>query len=344
MNKLLAIATVFLCLLNSNAGAEDLPAINDKPAVKNPLPAPESKLSTVPKPGDLFFKTSDGEYLNISDKNYGVIVKNVADATPFGRMEYKDKTYYIANSGANSGYYLSYAYNGYTGTYRWESAVAWKQDSSLCMTVDNGSGWKTSEYETGGIKYVLIGSYSYPNKCFLPVSATEPYQPIKLQPKYVNENASCSWQPAGQCAPYVVYFTESQSASLALSVSGGKLYQGSTLFDTSGADPSHSILHTSIFVMDMNGVVYASKQNKHYLLHHSSLLAGRDVAFAGEMEVVKGVITRVTNCSGHYMPNISYAKQLTESLQKQGYSVPVKVESCSPKYFDLNYNEINPVK
>lgn len=344
MKKAILAAMTLLTFLSIRVSAQEAPdpSIRDNPGFKNPLGDKSVKASTGPGPGDLYFRTDKGEYFQINDDNYGVIVKNVSDATPFGRVQYDNKTYYVANSGKNSGYYLSYSGRGYTGTYRWTEAVAWTQDKSLCMTVDNGKSWKTYDYVTNNISYVVIGNYSYPEKCFLPVPASEPYQPIKLQTRYNGESTSCSWQPAGICPPYVVYYTESQSATLALSVVGGKLYQGNTLFDTTAADKSHSFDHTSIFVMDMNGIVYASKQFKIGMFHHSSILAGRDVAFAGEMQVEKGVIKKISNCSGHYLPDIKFASQLKTSLNKQGYSGDVTVEPCNPKYFDLNYGVLMP--
>src|SRR5258706_2225591 len=215
MNKLIIIAITLLPLSSYRISAQEAPAPKaaDAPGVINPLAAKEIKTNT--GPGDLYFRTDKGEYLQINGDNYGVIVKNVTDATPFGRLQYDNKTYYVANAGKNAGYYLSYSLRGYTGTYKWNNAVAWTQDASLCMTVDNGKSWKTYEYVTNNVSYLVIGNYNYTEKCFLPVPATEQYQPIKLGTKYNNENASCSWQPATKCSPYVIYYTESQCATLA---------------------------------------------------------------------------------------------------------------------------------
>lgn len=294
------------------------------------------------EPGDLYLRTASGKYIQLNDDNYAVITDNVASATIFGRMMYDKKTYYVANSGKYAGYYLSYSIRGYIGTYTWTNAVAWTQSKALCLTVDNGKGWKTYEYVSDKVKYVVIGDYSYTEECFLPVPASESYKAIKLQSKYANENAACTWQQTGgQCPPFVVYYTDSQSATLALYVQNGKLYQGNALFDTSKADASHSLAHTSIFVMDLNGNVYASKQFKVFLFHHSSILAGRDVAFAGEMQVENGVIKKVTNCSGHYLPPITLAQQLVDSLKKQGYAGDIKVDDCKPTLMDLNHKALS---
>jgi hypothetical protein len=336
MKKTLIAGAVLLSLISLVVSAKDLPEKNDVPGAVNNLPLSEALTGNATGPGDLFFRTAGGEYIKISDDNYAEIVNNISDATPFGKMVYEGKTYYIANAGKYSGSYLSWSYLGYIGTYNWTNSAPWKQDSSLCLTVDNDKAWKMYEYEKAGKKYAVIGNYDYTQKCFLPVSATENYKPIKLQSRYVNENAACVWQSKDKCAPYVTYYTESQSASLAISVSGGKLYQGNALFDTTKADISHSKVPVAIFVMDVNGGIYASKQFKVYMFHHSSILAGRDVAFAGEIQVEQGVIKKITNCSGHYQPDISFAKQLIDSLNRQGYSAPLSVEPCnSLLYGDL---------
>lgn len=338
MRTLIFALTTFLLAATFNVEAQESNALKNKATSfgDNAFEGNINKLSS--SPGDLYLRTASGKYIQINDKNYAVTTDNVAQATVFGLMVYQSKKYYIANSGTDAGYYLSYANNGYMGVYGWTNSVAWTQDASLCLTVDNGKSWKTYEYETGGLKYVVIGDYSYTQQCFLPVPASDAYKTVSLQGKYINENASCTWQLTGQCAPYVTYYSDSQTATLALRVAQGKLYQGNALFDTTGADPSHSIAHTSIVVMDPNGRIYASKQNKIFLFHHSSLLAGRDVAFAGELQVVQGVIQNVTNCSGHYMPPNALSQQFVDSLNKQGYSGAVTVKPCVPILMDLNYS------
>lgn len=41
--------------------------------------------------------------------------------------------------------------------------------------------------------------------------------------------------------------------------------------------------------------------------HHSSFLAGQKVSFAGELQVVRGKLSVVTNKSGHYKPTEAHA-------------------------------------
>src|SRR5262249_40216433 len=51
--------------------------------------------------------------------------------------------------------------------------------------------------------------------------------------------------------------------------------------------------------------------------HHSSLLAGANVACAGEIEIgADGKILWLSNKSGHYKPNVDHVFQVLNQLQK----------------------------
>lgn len=52
--------------------------------------------------------------------------------------------------------------------------------------------------------------------------------------------------------------------------------------------------------------------------HHSSLLAGENVACAGEMEVRRGKLVTLSNKSGHYQPEPVYLTQVIRVLSDAG--------------------------
>ncbi len=169
-----------------------------------------------------------------------------------------------------------------------------------------------------------------------------PYKTSNLQRRYIGENGGCVWQLPALCPPYVIYYNKSQRQALKLTVKNNKLYNAQgKLFDTQGADWSHSG-RAAIFVMDQEGNIYASNANKIYLLHHSSILAGGSVAASGELFVNNGVISKATNCSGHYQQGNFVFEQLKESLKRQGYSRSYLTKSCSPEdlIIDLEYNVV----
>jgi RHS repeat-associated protein len=87
-----------------------------------------------------------------------------------------------------------------------------------------------------------------------------------------------------------------------------------SLFDTRSA-PSGG---RAIFAMDGSGNLYATTNQKTGFIHHSSLLAGRSVAGAGEIQVVDGWLTVMDNKSGHYQPEVETNNRALEALKEQG--------------------------
>lgn len=153
-----------------------------------------------------------------------------------------------------------------------------------------------------------------------------------LKPKYVGESTGCVWQ-LGKCPPYVIYLNSTQQAALALHVTNNLIYNvNNTLFDTSDADIAGATkTQAAIFVADSNWNLYASNQSKVYLLHHSSLMAGQPVVAAGELQVKAGVITTITNCSGHYQPDGALTQTtITKVLAAKGYTRAFTYYACTP--------------
>jgi hypothetical protein len=130
----------------------------------------------------------------------------------------------------------------------------------------------------------------------------------------------------------VIYFNATQKASVALHVTNNLIYNvNNVLFDTSGADPT-GITGTkaAIFAADASGNLYASNQNKVFLFHHSTLMAGQPVVAAGEMQVTAGVISSVTNCSGHYQPATLTKAMVVQVLKTKGYTRDFSFSTCTP--------------
>lgn len=160
-----------------------------------------------------------------------------------------------------------------------------------------------------------------------------PVTTFPLQAKYVGEDTKCVWQPVKKCAPYVIYFNDTQRASVALHVTNNLIYNANnTLFDTSDADPTgFTKTRAAIFTADASGNLYASNQNKVFLFHHSTLMAGQPVVAAGELQAKSGVITSVTNCSGHYQPDANLTKAtVIKVLSSKGYNRDFTYSTCTP--------------
>lgn len=120
----------------------------------------------------------------------------------------------------------------------------------------------------------------------------------------------------------VRYLNKSQRETFKLTVKDGKLYDSEgNLFDTSGSHSLHSADPRAIFVMDSHGNIYASTEHTRGIFHHSSFLAGGDVAGAGELKVSNGHLQLISDQSGHYRPSWPMTQQVMNELRSQG--VPV---------------------
>ena len=139
------------------------------------------------------------------------------------------------------------------------------------------------------------------------------YSTTPMDPDYVGEETGAVWGTA------VKYLSAEERKAYELTVQAdGLLYNAQgQLFDTKGAGTVTG-KGKAIFVMSATGEVYASLNHQAGLFHHSSFLAGGPVAAAGELEVLNGVITSVSNRSGHYTPEHTYTHQFVEQLWRQG--------------------------
>lgn len=97
-------------------------------------------------------------------------------------------------------------------------------------------------------------------------------------------------------------------------VQGGLLYQ----YNGIGLVPleTNSSNSTFIYVMASDGAIYSA--DKEVVRHHSSFLAGREVAAAGTWTVRQGRPTLITNQSGHYQTPVDYATQILKELSSRG--------------------------
>ena len=81
--------------------------------------------------------------------------------------------------------------------------------------------------------------------------------------------------------------------------------------------------------MDPEGEIYVSRHSVGKF-HHSSFLSGDPVAAAGEVVVKNGLITKVTDKSGHYQPGPEQMLNLTQRLQGAGVQTEsIKMNSQS---------------
>ncbi|KAF0848198.1 hypothetical protein FNL39_102346 [Nocardia caishijiensis] len=117
----------------------------------------------------------------------------------------------------------------------------------------------------------------------------------------------------------VAYLNEFERQRLRLYVREGRIYDADgRLFDTRSGTTAWGGAGRAIFVMDEHGNLYASNYHERGLFHHSSFLAGANIAAAGELAVVDGELQMVTDSSGHYRPSRGHTMQAINQLRNLG--------------------------
>lgn len=139
----------------------------------------------------------------------------------------------------------------------------------------------------------------------------------------MNENYRGEETGNGWCSPKKVkYLTNAERAKLKLEFKDGKVFDSEgNLYDTSDAGTFFSGKGKSIFVMDSQGNIFASKYQAVGEFHHSSILGGEPVSGAGEIAVKDGVITEISNRSGHYQPDQITNSQVIDQVGSQGIKI-----------------------
>jgi hypothetical protein len=101
----------------------------------------------------------------------------------------------------------------------------------------------------------------------------------------------------------------------------------------------------AIFVMDVNGDFYAQNPNDTSLVgayvHHSTFLAGGEVAMAGVLRFEKGRLTKITTISGHYKVPDRMLVQVKRSLEEKGIDTSAVIFRSKMRPVDVSDVEID---
>jgi hypothetical protein len=143
------------------------------------------------------------------------------------------------------------------------------------------------------------------------------YEQLRLQ------RQGCVLRPDGQIDWSLSMQTVEYDHDLAkqgmtkLTLRQGMLFSGSAPFDTNSMVTQFSGPGYGIYVMSAAGNIHVCSHSVGHR-HHSSLLAGKAVAGAGELKCIKGRLVYLTNKSGHYQPKVLHLAQVLHQLLKNG--------------------------
>lgn len=107
----------------------------------------------------------------------------------------------------------------------------------------------------------------------------------------------------------VQYLTKEQAVTYQLRIKDGIFYDVNTrvLCPTNYCE--------GIIVVDANGQIFFSTFSEKGKFHHSSLVQGRPVLFAGDAVFKDGLLKVIDNQSGHYHPEVRAFKFLIQALK-----------------------------
>jgi hypothetical protein len=136
--------------------------------------------------------------------------------------------------------------------------------------------------------------------------------PAEMNPDYDGEEhgTARAWEPFDA---NVQYLNEVERHQYKVKVSNGLLTDVNGM-PLDSADTNNGKL---MFVMDLNGNIYAGPQRL-MEFHHSSFLSGDKVAAAGELEIANGQVVTHSRNSGHYHPTKEHHEQFIAEMNERG--------------------------
>jgi hypothetical protein len=141
---------------------------------------------------------------------------------------------------------------------------------------------------------------------------------LERQGAVVDADGNVDWGRTKRVVQYDQ--TYAQMGMTMVHFSGGRLFTDKACaqpLDTKGMVTHFSGPGYAIYVMGRTGNIHVSSHMVGHR-HHSSLLAGTDVAGAGELQVDRGNLRWLSNKSGHYAPSVVHLVQTLHQLQKKG--------------------------
>ena len=157
------------------------------------------------------------------------------------------------------------------------------------------------------------------------------YMAVPLQDHYAGEEFPNNAVWADKQRKVTHYADDEERQEYAVTFVEGEAFRSDgVVMDTQGIRPTAGLRDAApdrmIFAMDTEGTLYAEESSAWQddpahageRFHHSSFLAGGDVAGAGELQVREGRVEAVSDRSGHYRPPLEATGEVITSLQEQG--------------------------
>lgn len=141
---------------------------------------------------------------------------------------------------------------------------------------------------------------------------------LRMKPEYRGEDRGLYTDPATHERWNVRYFSSVERAQHEIFIRGGKFYDVNGRELSSDFDAEALSFEDALLVIDRDFRMYVLNGEERGRLHHSSLVAGGDVLFAGTIAFMDGRIRHMSDSSGHYKPEPWRTRQIVRLLHARG--------------------------
>lgn len=142
--------------------------------------------------------------------------------------------------------------------------------------------------------------------------------PLKMHDRYIGEERGLFIDPITKEPWNVRYFTRLERDSLRVIQRDGLFYDAKGKKLDSEFDAESLTFEEALLVVSKSYHIYFFPRDVRGEIHHSSILAGGDVMFAGMAAFSDGRLRVLTDRSGHYTPTPEHMRWFVRLLHRSG--------------------------
>lgn len=143
-------------------------------------------------------------------------------------------------------------------------------------------------------------------------------RPLAMNPRYKGENEGTYLDPITKEPWQVKYFDRIERDSLEVHYHEGYFVDAKGKKLNSNFDAESLTFEEALIVVSKSYHIYVYPRDERGRIHHSSILSGSEVMFAGMAAFSDGRIRVLTDRSGHYAPPPEYTRWFIRLLWRTG--------------------------
>ena len=166
----------------------------------------------------------------------------------------------------------------------------------------------------------IMGTKTQCEALFIETRYQQP-QPLMMQEQYTGEDKGLYRDPITGEKWNVKYYTKRERQEFEIFDNGGIFVDRKNQKIESEFDNESLNFQESIFVVDLHFRMYFIKRDERGRIHHSSLVAGGGVLFAGMAAFMGGQLRVLDDSSGHYKSDPERTKWFLRELHRRGFDL-----------------------